>query len=65
MLYLVMLLGAPLLQQEFGLRIELTSLSFWQWKLLGLVVLAGFVVGLIPGYRAYKYSVVDGMSIKL
>lgn len=65
MLYLVMLLGAPILQQEFGLRIELTSLSFWQWKLLGLVVLAGFVVGLIPGYRAYKYSVVDGMSIKL
>ena len=65
LLYLVMFLSAPLLQQELGLRIALEGLSLWQWKLLGMVVIAGFLVGLIPGYRAYRYSLADGMSIKL
>ena len=65
LLYLVMFLSAPLLQQELGLRIGLEGLSLWQWELLGMVVIAGLLVGLIPGYRAYRYSLADGMSIRL
>lgn len=65
MLYLAIWLGAPILQQEFGLHIGLEGLSLWQWQLIGMVTVAGFLVGLIPGYRAYKYSLADGMSIRL
>ncbi|MAY40901.1 MAG: peptide ABC transporter permease [Oceanospirillaceae bacterium] len=65
MLYLAIWLGAPVLQQEFGLHIGLEGLSLWQWQLIGMVTVAGFLVGLIPGYRAYKYSLADGMSIRL
>lgn len=65
LLYLAMFLGAPLLQQELGLRIDMEGLSLWQCQLLGMVIMAGFLVGLIPGYRAYRYSLADGMSIKL
>lgn len=65
MLYLSIWLGAPILQQELGLHIGLEGLSLWQWQLIGMVTVAGFLVGLIPGYRAYKYSLADGMSIRL
>jgi putative ABC transport system permease protein len=65
MLYLVIWLGAPILQRGLGLHIGLEGLSLWQWQLIGMVTVAGFLVGLIPGYRAYKYSLADGMSIRL
>jgi putative ABC transport system permease protein len=33
--------------------------------LLGAVVLAGFLVGSLPAYRAYRLSLADGLSIRI
>ncbi|WP_420555029.1 ABC transporter permease [Neptuniibacter marinus] len=64
-LYLVMFYASPLIQDQFGVRLAVQGLSLWQWQLVGMVVAAGALAGLVPGYRAYRHSLADGMSIKL
>ncbi len=55
----------PLLATEFGLHIGLGAPGVQQWALLGLVLGTGILVGLIPAFRAYRYSLADGMTIRL
>jgi putative ABC transport system permease protein len=33
--------------------------------LLGIVLLAGFMIGMLPAYRAYRLSLADGLSIRI
>jgi putative ABC transport system permease protein len=33
--------------------------------LLSVVFAAGFLIGLIPSYRAYRLSLADGLSIRV
>ncbi|KLV02469.1 peptide ABC transporter permease [Photobacterium aquae] len=65
LLYLCLYIGQPILQNQFGLFIEINPLSTHEWYLLGLVQLAGFIVGVIPAIRAYQHSLSDGMTIKV
>jgi putative ABC transport system permease protein len=55
----------PLLESHFGLFLELGLPGAYEFKLLAIVFLAGLFCGLIPGYRAYRYSVSDGMTVRL
>ncbi|WP_151671623.1 ABC transporter permease [Nitrincola schmidtii] len=36
-----------------------------QWKLMGAVQLAGLFTGLIPAWRAYRYTLADGLTPRL
>ncbi len=65
LLYLLLAFSAPLLQAHYGLQLGLGLPSRHEWQLLGLVLGAGLVVGSIPAWRAYRYSLADGMSIRL
>jgi len=65
LLYLGILLAQPVLASQIGVFIPLSALTFYQWQLLGVVVVCGTLTGLIPGYRAYRYSVADGMTIRV
>jgi putative ABC transport system permease protein len=60
-------LGAtlPLLEQEYGLQLTLSFPATAELKLLGIVFIAGSLAGLIPGYRAYRYSLADGMTVRI
>lgn len=58
------LISQPLLQ-SYGLHVPLASFGVDQLTLIGAVIGVSFVIGVIPGYRAYKQSLADGMSIKL
>mgnify|MGYP000075887266 CR=1 FL=1 len=51
--------------QGVGLNISLSSFGYEQWGLIAAVVGVSFLIGSIPGYRAYKQSLADGMPIKL
>lgn len=64
LLYGLLLLAQPLLMTHLGLYIEISTLSRYELMLIGLVLLFGAVAGLVPGYRIYRYSVNDGMTIK-
>jgi len=62
--FLTILLSQPLLQ-GYGLHIPLSSLNFDQFILIAAVIGTSLLIGSVPGYRAYKQSLADGMSIKL
>jgi putative ABC transport system permease protein len=65
LLYLLLLVGQPLIESRFGLFIAIGGLSTYEWILLGAVVAAGFLVGSIPSYRAYRLSLADGLSVRV
>ena len=70
LLGLLLLYGGLLLAQShvesyYGLYLPLGLPSPREWLMLGLVAAAGLLIGLIPGYRAYRYSLADGMSIRI
>ncbi|MFN8896153.1 MAG: ABC transporter permease, partial [Betaproteobacteria bacterium] len=56
-------LGAgPLLQAEFGITLSQRAPTAAQWALAGAVLAAGMLASLVPGWRAYRLSLADGLS---
>ena len=53
---------APWLQTRYGIAVTLSAPSATQWALLGAVLAAGFLASLVPGWRAYRLSLADGLS---
>ena len=62
LLYLLLLLGQPVIEGRFGIHIALGGLAAREWQMLGGIVLAGCLVGAIPAYRAYRLSLADGLA---
>lgn len=65
LLYIAIVLGQPLFEQWVGLGLEVALPSTRQWIFLALVQGAGILTGLIPGWRAYRYSLADGICIRI
>jgi putative ABC transport system permease protein len=65
LLYLLLLIGQPLIESRFGLFVAVGALSSHEWLLLGAVMTAGFLVGSLPAYRAYRLSLADGLSLRV
>jgi len=64
-LFLAVIVLSQSVLQGYGLHIPLSSFGFEQLVLIAVVICVSFLIGSIPGYRAYKQSLADGMSIKL
>jgi putative ABC transport system permease protein len=52
----------PWLAAEYGLNLKLAMPSLEELRLLGLVVAVGTLASLLPGYRAYRLSLADGLT---
>ncbi|NCC28667.1 MAG: ABC transporter permease, partial [Gammaproteobacteria bacterium] len=65
LLYAGLLVAQPLMLSALGIFVAVGTLSAHEMMLLALVLAAGFLVGLIPGYRAYRLSLADGLSIRV
>jgi hypothetical protein len=50
---------------RLGLFIEVGSPSLYEYGLMTLTAVAGAVIGMIPAYRIYRYSLADGMVIRI
>ncbi len=61
---LTALLG-PLVQAHYGLAIRARWISSDELALLGAVIAVGLVASLLPGYRAYRISLADGLTPRL
>lgn len=59
------LFAAPVLEAHLGISLAAGMLSAASWQLLLLVMITGFLVSLIPGYRAYRLSLTDGLTPRL
>lgn len=54
--------AGPWVQSHYGLALNLGAPSASQGLLLAGVLAAGMLASLIPGYRAYRMSLADGLS---
>jgi putative ABC transport system permease protein len=65
LVYGLMVLLQPWLESMYGLFIVIGWPSVSELMLLAVIAMCGFVVGLIPGIRIYRYSLADGMTIRV
>jgi len=59
------LLARPFAQSAYGLAIRPQLVSLRELRLLAAVIAVGLLASLVPGYRAYRLSLADGLSPRL
>lgn len=65
LLYLILALASPIIQQNYGLAINLTAPSQYELILIAGIQLSGLIIGIIPAISAYRQSLSDGMTIRI
>jgi len=65
LLYVSLIAGQPIIESRLGIFVPIGGPTSYEWILLGAVVTAGFLVGSIPSYRAYRLSLADGLSVRI
>lgn len=64
LLYAALFGLAPVVDRLYGLFLAMKPPSLGEWQMLGAIVVAGIVAGLLPAWRAYRMSVADGMIVR-
>ncbi len=65
LLYAASAAAAPIVQAQLGIDIALRGLSTGELRWLAAVAAASLLACLIPGYRAYRLSLADGLTPRL
>ena len=65
LLYAALLVGQPVVAREFGLHVPIAMPAPADLRIIAAVVLAGFLVGGVPAFRAYRLSLADGLSMRI
>jgi putative ABC transport system permease protein len=65
LVYLLLFLLQGPVEANFGLFLPIRPLGVIEVLYIGGVVLAGFLIGLVPAVRAYRNSLADGLSVRL
>ena len=63
--WVLVLLLAPWLQANYGLTLASGLPSAAEWQLLAGIIAVGAIASLLPGWRAYRLSLADGMTPRL
>ena len=64
-LYICMATLQPIIEVRLGLFIPITSPSFDEWLILGVILGAASFTGLVPAFLAYRQSLSDGMALRM
>ena len=64
-LYVLLLLAKPVVLAMFGFYLTIGAISLYEALLIGLILLAGTLSGIVPGWRVYRYSLADGMTVRI
>lgn len=64
LMYVCLWLAQPLILSRYGLYIAITPPGMYEWALLGAILAASVLMGSVPAWRAYRQSLVDGLSIR-
>ncbi len=60
--YAGLALAQGAIEQRFGLHLALHALRSTEWTYLAVVMGAGILIGFVPAWKAYRTSLVDGLS---
>lgn len=50
------------IEQRFGLHLALRALGDTEYMYLAIVIVSGMLIGFVPAWKAYRTSLVDGLS---
>jgi putative ABC transport system permease protein len=62
-LALLLAVLGPVLADSYGIALYLSPPTAREWLLLGGILAAGLLAGLIPALRAYRLSLADGLTV--
>ena len=65
MLYGLLVVAKPVVLSMFGFYLTVGAISAYEALLLGVIFLAGTLIGVVPGWRIYRYSLADGMTVRV
>ncbi|MBM4221961.1 MAG: FtsX-like permease family protein, partial [Gammaproteobacteria bacterium] len=65
LLYLGLAIAAPLIEQRFGIFMALSPPGSYDLTIGAIVVSVALLLGAIPGFRAYRNALADGLTIRL
>jgi len=65
LLYLSLFAMSSILESHYGIAIQLAWLSVSDILILVVIVVAAALIGLIPAFKAYRQSLVDGLAMRL
>lgn len=57
--------GQGLIEQQFGLYLAIRPLQAYELGLLGSILLAAGLCGVIPAWRAYRNALADGLIVRI
>jgi putative ABC transport system permease protein len=63
--YLLVLGGRPLLEKRFGIFVAVRGLSASDLAILGGIIAAALLMGLLPAFRAYRNALSDGLQVRV
>ncbi|MEZ5459336.1 MAG: ABC transporter permease [Steroidobacteraceae bacterium] len=63
--YGLMAAGRPLLEDRYGIFVQITGLSRYDFAILGAIIGAALLMGLLPAWRAYRNTLSDGLTIRV
>jgi putative ABC transport system permease protein len=58
-------LGGGWFEARFGIALHLGMPGSTEWALMGAVLAGGWLASLVPGWRAYRLSLADGLSPRI
>jgi putative ABC transport system permease protein len=59
------LMLAPIVQSRYGIIFNASAISITELTLLSIVLIVGILASVIPGYRAYQLSLIDGLTPRI
>lgn len=65
LLTLLTIVLAPMAQSRYGIVIQASWVSLGELNLLLSILAVGLLASLVPGYRAYKLSLLDGLTPRI
>ena len=64
LLYAALLILQPYVDTTYGLHLPVDPPKAAELEMLGMIIVAGCVAGLLPALRAYRLSLADGMTVR-
>jgi putative ABC transport system permease protein len=63
-LCVLLVVAQPIVDSQFGVFISISLLTLRELSIISLIITAGTLIGTVPAYQAYRYSLTDGMMVK-
>ena len=62
---LLILLFSPSISSRFGIHMNAGWFTLTELAMMGIILMGGLLLGILPAYRSYRNSLADGLTIKI